>query len=448
MKKDSSRSRRFKKIVCLLSFLLLFIEAKGQAALFDIVSYDAQIEPQISAKSIKGVVALQFKAMAENLGEISLDAGKLEIDAISENGVVLRFEKREAVLHVMLDRFAKLNETREIKIIYHGVPRFGIKFFPEQNQVYTVFSTSQWMPCVDAPDDRASFRLNLILPKGLKTAANGRFIKQINLPDNKISSEWEQTNPIPTYTFGFAAGKFREVIENHKGVRFRYLATPAFSEKDMQKVFRATADIFDFYESKAGVKYADKVYTQILASGGVEQEMSSFTALNEDYGRGVLKDENNIWLGAHEFAHQWWGNMVTNRDWNHFWLNEGMANFMTAAYLEHRFGRRRYAAEIEEYRLSFEKVRTAGKDKSLVFPDWLHPTGEDRTLVYDKGAYVLHLLRGELGERLFWQGLRDYTRNYWGKSVTTEIFQRSMEKSSGRDLSAFFQKRVYLSKNL
>jgi aminopeptidase N len=92
-------------------------------------------------------------------------------------------------------------------------------------------------------------------------------------------------------------------------------------------------------------------------------------------------------------------------------------------------------------------VRDAGKDRSLVFPDWLHPTAEDRTLVYDKGAYVLHLLREEMGERDFWTGLRLYTRKYFGKSVTTADFQTAMQQASGKKLDSFFAKWVYLTRD-
>jgi aminopeptidase N len=136
--------------------------------------------------------------------------------------------------------------------------------------------------------------------------------------------------------------------------------------------------------------------------------------------------------------------MVTCAGWNHFWLNEGVATFMAAAYKEHRFGRGEYLREIESNRKNYVRVRDAGHDRSLVFPDWSHPTADDRTLVYDKGAYVLHLLREELGERAFWKGLRAYTRAYFGKSVTTADFQKAMERASGKDLSAFFNKWVYL----
>jgi len=102
--------------------------------------------------------------------------------------------------------------------------------------------------------------------------------------------------------------------------------------------------------------------------------------------------------------------------------------------------------EIESNRVSYEKVRVAGKDKSLVFPDWDRPTAEDRMLVYDKGAYVLYLLREEMGERAFWNGLRLFTRRHFGKSVVTTDFVAAMEEANGKSLKEFFAKWVYLER--
>ena len=210
-------------------------------------------------------------------------------------------------------------------------------------------------------------------------------------------------------------------------------------------MFRDTSDAISFYEDRSGVRYADATYTQVLATGRIEQEMSGFTVIRESYGRDLLANERDVWLMAHELAHQWWGNRVTCRDWTHFWLNEGMATFMAAAYKERRFGREEYLREIEQYRTRYEKVRDLGKDRSLHFPDWLHSTPEDRALVYQKGAYVLHLLREELDEQLFWKGIRQYTRKYFGKSVTTADFQTAMEQATGKNLTEFFSKWVYLT---
>ncbi len=411
---------------------------------FDVIHYDAQIEPDIAKKTITGRVLVRLIVRRDNLTSLIFDCGELVIDEVRESGEAQKFERGEQHLSVSLTRPAKAHEMREIEIEYHGSPPRGIRFFPEQEQVYTVFSTSQWMVCVDAPDDKATLRLSLILPAGLTAVANGRLVTWHSLPNKKTVYEWRQEVSIPTYIFGFAAGPFHVATEKSGPVQLRYLASH-FSDEELRRIFRDTGDMISFYEGIAGVPYADRAYTQVLAAGGVEQEMGSFTALSEDYGRRVLSNERDIWLGAHELAHQWWGNMVTCRDWTHFWLNEGIATFMAAAYKEHRFGREEYLREIAEYRARYQKVRDAGKDRSLVFPDWTHPTAEDRTLVYEKGAYVLHLLREEMGERAFWRGIRQYTRAYFGKSVTTVDFQRAMKHASRKKLSDFFSKWVYLT---
>ena len=183
--------------------------------------------------------------------------------------------------------------------------------------------------------------LTLILADKLTSVANGRLVAQRPMTNNKVSYEWRQDSPIPTYIFGFSVGKFRTVTQRHGRVELRYLSEQ-YTDDELRRIFRDTADMLDFFEDRAGVRYADPVYTQVLAAGGVEQEMSSFTALRETYGRDVLTNERAIWLAAHELAHQWWGNMVTNRDWTHFWLNEGIASFIASAYKEKRFGREEY----------------------------------------------------------------------------------------------------------
>ncbi len=435
-------------IFCVILTVCAFAaNLKAQTNLFDVTNYDAVIASDLTDKAVTGKVLIRLNSLTENLSEITLNAGSLEIDSVQEKLTKLEFEKTENLLKVRFSTPIKKSETHIIEIFYHGTPKYGINFFPEQNQVYTIFSTSQWMPCVDSPDDRASFRLNLIAPRNVKTVANGKFLGERELSNGKIMSRWEQKNSVPTYLFGFAFGEFQELIEKEKQTTFRYLFDKSFSAEQIKKIFADSTDMLRFFEKKSGVKYPYKTYTQVLTAGNARQEVDGFTLMTAEYGRDVLKDEKDIWLGTHEFAHQWWGNQVTNRAWTHFWLNEGFANFMTAAYFEHRFGRAKYLSEIKRYRESYEKVRDAGFDKSLVFPDWNKPKREDRRLVYDKGAYVLYLLREELGDKLFWKGFKEYTQKHWGKSVETKDFQVAMEKVSGNDLSKFFDKWVYLKSN-
>ena len=421
-----------------------FQAPQSQQPSFDVINYNLRLEPDIANKSLVGKESIKFVARSANLMQVEFNCGELTIDSVQESGVARKFVRRDRKLIISLDKPAKLNEARELEIEYHGTPRRGIRFFPERQQVYTIFSTSQWMVCVDEPDDRATFLMSLILPAKLTAVGNGSPTPPSSLPNGKMEHRFVQRYPIPTYIFGFAIGNFRTVTESAGDhVTLRYMSAQ-HSDDELRRIFQNSRDMLAFYRERAGVAYADRIYTQVLAAGGVEQEMSSFTALRETYGKDVLANERDIWLAAHEFAHQWWGNMVTCRDWTHFWLNEGIASFMASAYKEHRFGRAEYMKDIEEYRKNYEKVKNAGKDRSLVFPDWNSPTSEDRTLVYDKGAYVLHLLREELGDKVFWDGIRRYTRKYFGKSVVTSDFQKEMEAASNRSLKQFFDRWVYL----
>src|SRR5215213_2200160 len=335
-----------KAYVCLVAILVLMFADSVHASTppdMDVLHYAATLEPDIAGKLVKGSVRIRF---VTDLTVVEFNCGDLTIDAVRLAGAPLQFSVADHQLRITLQHGSK---AREIEIEFHGTPRRGIRFFPDREQVYTVFSTSQWMVCVDDPADKATLAFNLILPAKLTPIANGRLISQRELPNNKRVSEWRQDTPIPTYIFGFAAGPFKVVKEKRRNVELQYLATN-YSETEVRRIFRHTPDMLDFFEDRAGVKYADETYTQVLAAGGVEQEMSSFTALKEAYGKSLLENEQDLWLGAHEFAHQWWGNMVTCRDWNHFWLNEGIATFIAAAYLEHRFGRAAYLREIETYK--------------------------------------------------------------------------------------------------
>lgn len=201
--------------------------------------------------------------------------------------------------------------------------------------------------------------------------------------------------------------------------------------------------MLNFFGEKSGVPYYEGSYSQIVGQGWASQEMGGFAVIRNSYGKQVLDDETQINLSAHELAHQWWGNQVTCQDWNHFWLNEGLAVYMSSAFKEHRFGREVYLEDIKAYFDAYKKVQDEGLDKSLVFENWDHPTAEDRAIVYYKGAYVIHLLREQIGDELFWKGIKKYTQLNFGKSVTTKNFQNAMEESSNTTLDSFFEKWVY-----
>jgi len=426
----------------LLMPLLFAVRAHASAPrAFDVISYEVALEPDIQQKRLQGKVTVWFDAV-QRVQTLTLDAGELDIASVTQGGRALQFEQTNGRLRITLAEPIPSGAFGNVRIAYSGAPRFGLEFAPERDEVYSVFSTSQWMPSVDAPDERARLHLSLTLPAGLLAAGSGRAEPPRTLADGRIEHRWSSDSALPAYVYGFAAGRYQEATRQHAAIALRFLSvdrTPA----QLQTLFARTGDMLDFFAARAGLPYRGESYQQALVKSTIGQEMVGLSLMSEAYGQGVLDDPDDTALMAHEAAHQWWGNRVTCASWQHFWLNEGMANFMTAAYLQHAQGEAAYQAQVQGWRTRLDALRAKGADHALVYASWDAPTADDRAVVYRKGAYVLHLLRGELGEAVFWRGLRDYTRTYDGRSVVTGDFQRAMEKAAGRSLQTFFDEWVY-----
>ena len=405
--------------------------------------FTLELETQFETSTIRGTLALDFSIQQNGLKQLTLDAGNLRINAVELDAKALLFEKVGSQLQIALPATLKVNTPQQLQVRYAGESSGGLRFDKDSTQVATAFSTSQWMPCLDDPSVRAPFRLTLLLPHGLVSVGNGKPDVPAVRADGKVVHAWHLQQPMPSYLYGFAAGQLAQAQTVVGKTRLEYFGPSSlFTPPQLQQVFIDSADMLAFYTERAGVAYPQPAYRQVLLMGPAAQEMAGFSVMGARYGTRVLADPKAIWLGAHEMAHQWWGNGLTNKSWRHFWLNEGIATFMTAAYLEHRFGEDEYLRQIDAARVKYQAIREAGQDKSLVFPNWDKPTPADRSLVYDKGALVLHELRTQLGDVKFWKGLRHYTQKHWGQSVETADFKKAMEEGSGVDLSEFFGRWV------
>ena len=400
----------------------------------DVVSYHVQIEPDIHKRSITGTTTINFRASGNT---IALNSGNLIIDKVWGEGV-RDFKKTDGQLVI---RFSHLNDdSNQIVIDYHGNPTRGLLFEPEKVQAYTVFFTSEWMICNDQPHDKAKIKIDILVPNTSDCIASGELVN-IEQRSGQTMYQWNQPFETPSYTYGFAIGKFNKVSQEHEGNILNYYAAD-LTKETLLEVFKETGSILNFFEKKSGVEYVQSSYSQVLI-GDYYQEMSGFALLKDTYATFVLKDSSEIHLTSHELAHQWWGNMITCKSFSHFWLNEAFAVYMSSAYNEHRFGKEKYQSDISIYRKIYENLLEKGLDKPLVFPDWNNPSKEDRNIVYYKGAYVLHLLRSEIGDDAFWNGIKVYSQKFYGESVETKDFQQVMEESTGKTLDQFFKKWVY-----
>ena len=416
--------------------LLAGAMAPAQVAPIDVQHYRVRLQPDIAAGTLRGEEDVRLCLLGDG-DTVSLDAGALVIDSVSLGKQALHTSRDGKTLAIMLPRAHRAGACLTLHLRYSGKGSYGLQLHAERRQAYTIFSTSQWMPANDAPADRATLDLDVVLSRELQAIGTG-----VALPVRHAKAltthRWRLHQAMPSYLYGFAAGTFTRMKFEANGITFEMLGD-GFGAAQLQRIFADTPAMLAFFADKAGVAYPHRTYSQALVADTVGQELAGMALVSEAYGREVLDDETRQGLIAHEAAHQWWGNGVTNIDWRQFWLNEGITTFMAAAWMQHRFGDAAYAAQVERWRLRVEKLRADGKDKPLVFPDWNKPSGDDRAVVYTKGAYAMHLLRQQLGEDAFWRGLRAYTRAHMGKTATTADLQQAMQGASGRDLSAFFR---------
>ena len=423
------------QFILVLCSVFLAIKSHAQGTDLDVLSYDLTIEPDIQNQYIEGSLSIRL-AVGEEVESIALDAADLLIDGVTGTSVT-SYRKVDAKLLITL---APQKETQhEITIQYHGNPNRGLLFNPDLNQAHTVYFTDHWMVCNQQPKDRATFSINLLLPKELQSIASGRLLEVEEIGEKRLH-RWHQDYPTPAYTYGFVIGSFTEVTEQIGAVKLQYYSSELAAD-ELKKVFIETSNILRFFEERSGISYVQDSYAQVLI-GDHYQEMSGLSVLSRSYPAYVLKDSSEIHLTSHELAHQWWGNMITCEDFGHFWLNEAFAVYMSSAFSEHKFGPEKYQADIAIYKSIYDDLVARGKDRSLIFREW-RATRENRNVVYYKGAYVLHLLREKLGEEPFWKGIRAYSQRYFGKSVKTEDFKSAMEWATGTDLGDFFDQWVY-----
>jgi aminopeptidase N len=399
----------------------------------DVLHYAVDLSPDLESRRVSGHVTITLRNLNRSTSELRFDAGDLEVSEVLDNGLSLTYAKVDRSLRIHLRQPLGSGQIRSISITYHGSPRRGLEFHPKRGEMYTAFSTSHWMPCVDAPSERATLELSVRLPSGMKAVGTGQQISPLHAGS---VHQWRLNTPMPSYLYGFAAGRYNEFSQTADGYTLRFLSTDR-STQELKRIFNDSSDMLRFFSDRAGLPISG-TYTQVLVTRTIGQEMAGLSVLSEQYGLHVLEDSTDVTLMAHEAAHQWWGNLVTAKDWRQFWLNEGFATFMAAAYLEHRYGSAAYAKQVDGWRRRVERLRADGKDKLLVFADWNSPTIDDRAVVYQKGAYVLHLLRVELGDKAFWHGLREYTKGHAGRAVVTEDFRTAMENASDKDLTKFF----------
>ena len=292
----------------------------------------------------------------------------------------------------------------------------------------------------------------LTAPIGLAVAASGRAAASEPVgtgAENLVRHHFLLDRPSPTFLLAFAAGHFDEAKLEVDGVTLRALGPPGAA---LQGALELTAPMLRFFTERLGIPYPAPAYTQVFVEGDAAQEAAGLSFLGAGALDDVKKDPTEDWIFSHELAHQWFAWLVPCADFADFWLNEGFATFLVATYKEQRWGPGAYARERSLWIARSDKVHAAGKDAPLSLSGPGSPFVrrgpkeselQARGITYSRGALLLDLLRRELGEAVFWDGVRRYVKTRAGLGARSEDLRAALEAASGKDLKLLFAERVY-----
>lgn len=410
-------------LVALLIAACATTSAPPAASDYDLRSVSVAITPDIAARSIAAVQHLELRAEGGPLRTLRFDANALRLIDARADGRAATWRTMEGAVLIDLPRTYRRGEAVHLDLRYDGKPSRG--FTITDDLIYTSYFTCDWMFCaLDRPGDKARFTVTVATPDGWTTLAPSP------MPES------------PAYIMGFVSGRLTSITQRVGNTDIVTVSAHA-PEADLRAMFADSARMLAFFEDKAGVAFPYPRYVQLLAPGDDAQEAAGFAILGDEVVRPVLKDPHEDWATAHEMAHSYWGNLVTCRDWTHFWLNEGLTTFMTAAWKEARWGEADYAREIALAQRRWDGAKARGWDRPLAFSGAWPDLRTRRAIQYSRGMLFFVELRRTLGDEAFWNGLRAYTRRHAGGTVESADLQRAFEASSGRDLSALFNAWVY-----
>jgi aminopeptidase N len=301
-------------------------------------------------------------------------------------------------------------------------------------------------PCHDKPHIRQTVEVRAAVPAGWFVLSNGERVSGRNA-ERAGKFHYRMAQAIPSYLFTLVAGTFAEIDGGKVGeVPVSYYVPPG-REEDARRTFSRTPEMIRLFGKLTGVPYPWTKYAQIVVSdfifGGMENTgattMYEHILLDERAAIDISSDD----LIAHELAHQWFGDLVTCRDWSHAWLNEGFATYLEHVWREHALGRDEYEHGVRVDLQSYLSEADSRYKRPVVCSDYEAPIDIFDRHLYEKGALTLHALRLEVGDAAFWQGIRRYLERHAGGEVETRDLQRTVESVTGSSLDQFFEQAVY-----
>jgi aminopeptidase N len=407
----------------------------------DVLHYDVSISfaPDLAYEARARV---DVRLLAEGLAELRLDLEGPAVDRVSVHGEPLAFRHEAGRLRVDLARVLRRGEIAPLVVEYHGRPDGkGLRAGANVHGDPTLFADNwpenarRWIPSIDHPSDKATVDFTVTAEDRYEVVAPGRLVETRSLHDGRRTTRWSEAVPVPTYCMVIGLAEFQVThMGAADGVPISAWVYPEDAPLAARKLARSTLVLERFSDLVAPFPFEKLAHVQSSTAWGAT-EYASAVFYSEKHFRGEDASDGVV---AHELAHQWWGDSVTPADWDHLWLSEGFATYFHGLFLEGLGGP---PALREHLARAARTVREADAKKpgAVVDPAVVEPAAKLSAFTYQKGAWVLHMLRRKLGDEPFFRGLRRYYQAHAGGLATTDDLRQTLEAESGRDLAPFFR---------
>ncbi len=424
----------------------------------DVLNYQFKIELSDDTDEIKCEVTIDLRYLGDGIESLRLDLVKasealenkgMTVSTILSNGKALDYSHEGDELKIKLPTSSKLNQRAKYTIMYSGVPASGLKIADNKYGDRTFFSDNwpdkgrNWLSVIDHPYDKATSEFEVEAPAHYQVVSNGLKIEETDLANGNRLTHWKQSVPIASwlYTLGVARFAVQEVDQfDHKSIQTWVYYQDR--EKGFYDFAEPTKKVLEFYSDYIGPFSYEKLANiqSNSVSGGMESASAIFYSENS-----VVGDRNERWRNVviHEIAHQWFGNSVTEYDWDDVWLSEGFATYFTLLFIEHEYGHDAFMEGLAASKKRVADFHEKNPDYRIVHDNLRDMEKVVSSQTYQKGSWTLHMLRGLMGTENFWNGIRSYYAKYQNLNASTADFRREMEEASGLDLRKFFEQWLY-----
>ena len=371
------------------------------------------------------------------------------IDAVKVADVPVNYTHQNDEVIINLPNPSAAIAAITFTITYHGIPFDGLIIGPTKFGDRSFFCENwpnkarQWLPTLDHPSDKATSEFIVTAPAHYKVISNGLLLEESDIGNNTRLTHWKQSVPVSCWLFVLGVADFAvKYVDQFNGKSIQSWVYAKDREAGFYDFDEPTKKVLEFYSSYVGPYAYEKLANieSVNSGGGMETSSAIFYSDKIITGKREERTRNVI---IHEIAHQWFGNAVTETTWDDAWLSEGFATFFTLLFIEHAYGKEAYTNGLIKAKKTVFDLALKMPGFSIVSPRSAEKEPVTSGITYQKGAWVLHMLRNLVGEANFQKGIRSYYAKFYNGSATTDDFRMAMEKASGKDLRAFFRQWLY-----